>query len=62
MTGVRRSLRRGGLVALTLAAAVLLAGGFVAAGRGTAPDVPTGAVVHGASSSTCWRSAARSGR
>jgi HlyD family secretion protein len=43
-----RSLRRGGLVALTLGGvAVLLAGGFVAAGRSTAPDVPTGAVVHG---------------
>jgi HlyD family secretion protein len=47
VTRVRRLGRRG-VVALAFAAgASLLAGGFVAAGRGTLPDVPTGTAVTG---------------
>jgi HlyD family secretion protein len=43
-----RRIGRRGVVALTFAAGVsLLAGGFVAAGRGTLPDVPTGTAVMG---------------
>lgn len=46
-TGVRR-LGRGGIIALTLAGvAIVLAGGFMAAGRGSVPDLPTGEVTRG---------------